>query len=190
MKVWDGNSNSWVNPFFAYPKIWNGSNWVYGRPRIWTGSGWSMLPNDSKTVTVGSGIWSEAYVGSGTAYGYWRSGGTSYNTIFGNISPNNSSQLVDSGGSYTSIVYDSGTTFGNTPYYEIILNISFNDQRDQFGANDWGWNTLTIGSYSYSRAASTYIVGSGSAQWTWNLTSADPNPFGTTVGANVAVSFS
>lgn len=178
MKVWDNNANAWVKPFFAYPKIWNGSDWVYGHPKIWTGTGWSMLANDSKTITVGSGVWAQEYVGSGTGYGYDVTG--YYNgTNFGAISPNDDTVLVDEGGYLTRIVYEQGSDFVGGSYWMIWMQIRFNNTRFVFNENDWGWNTLNIGGYTYSRSAAGYTGGLDVAQWMWTLTSTDPNPFGT-----------
>lgn len=186
MKVWNGST--WVKPFFAYPKIWNGSAWVYGRPRMWTGGGWSMPPNDLRTVTVGSGIWSQEYIGSGTAYGYNDNG--FYNTSFGSVSPNRNTDLVDEGGYFARIVYESGSLDGQGPYWIVWLQIYFNNITVQYNPGDWGWNTLNIGGYTYSRSTATYTGSKGYSEWTWNLTSSDPNPFGTTVGATKTVTFS
>lgn len=184
MRVWDGGS--WVTPYFVYPKIWNGSEWVYGRPRIWSGTGWSMFANDSKTITVGSGSWSEPYVGSGTAYGYDNSG--YYFTTFGGISPNANSPLTDESSYYTRVVYESGTDIGSQ-YYKIWLKINFNTSA-QYNSGDWGWNTLNIGGYTYNRPAAAYTGGVGYSEWTWLLTAGDPNPFGTTEGATRTVIWS
>jgi len=32
--------NSWKIPFFLYPKVWDGSKWVYVKPSYWDGSQW------------------------------------------------------------------------------------------------------------------------------------------------------
>lgn len=48
IKVW--NNSSWVSPFFAYPKIWDGTEWVYGKTSVWLGSTW-----DANTAGSGPG---------------------------------------------------------------------------------------------------------------------------------------
>lgn len=50
-----------------------------------------------------------------------------------------------------------------------------------------GWTTLTIGSESYQRVDAAYSVG---ANTTWNWATAPTNPFGTTVGAKKAITWS
>lgn len=188
MKVWNGSS--WVKPFFAYPKVWNDSTWKYSKPKIWTGNSWSMPSTDSKTVTVGSAVWSEQYIGGGNIYGY----GLNVNyspSSFGSLSSNNKSQLVDQGGTYGQIAYEYGSTVIAGQYYEVRLIIRFNDTQTQYiNSNDWGWNYLIIGPYSYNRADASYYGAVGYSQWSWSLTSSDPNPFGTTDGATRAVSWS
>ena len=50
-----------------------------------------------------------------------------------------------------------------------------------------GWTTLTIGSESYQRVDASYSVG---ANTTWNWSTGSTNPFGTTVGATRAITWS
>ena len=51
-----------------------------------------------------------------------------------------------------------------------------------------GWTTLTIAGYTYQRADASYSYDGTQTSWSWATTST--NPFGTTVGATKAVSWS
>jgi hypothetical protein len=47
MKVYNGTA--WVNPFFKYPKIYDGTQWVYGVPEVW-----GSQSSETQTITVGN----------------------------------------------------------------------------------------------------------------------------------------
>ncbi len=50
-------------------------------------------------------------------------------------------------------------------------------------APNYGWETLTIGSYTYRRADASYSLISGGTKTQWLFNDAPVNPFGTTTGA-------
>lgn len=52
-----------------------------------------------------------------------------------------------------------------------------------------GWTTLTIAGVNYTRSAASYGYNGTNTTWVWDASSTG-NPFGTTVGATKAVSWS
>ena len=52
-----------------------------------------------------------------------------------------------------------------------------------------GWDTLTIAGVGYSRTAGSYAYNGSQTSWGWDA-SGTGNPFGTTIGATKAVSWS
>jgi len=43
--------STWQKPYFLYPKMWNGSEWVYVKPSIWDGEQWVTAVSET-TVTA------------------------------------------------------------------------------------------------------------------------------------------
>ena len=70
-------------------------------------------------------------------------------------------------------LYSSGTSFVNFEVRGVAPNS--------------GWTTLTIGSETYQRADASYSVGT---ETTWQWTSVPNDPFGTTIGATRAITWS
>lgn len=85
---------------------------------------------------------------------------------------------------------DSGLTIGNLDYRyfyntgaeSVVFTV------DGYAPNA-GWTTLTIAGANYTRSAASYGYNGSSTTWVWNAASTG-NPFGTTVGATKAVSWS
>ena len=75
------------------------------------------------------------------------------------------------------------------PVYRLYFSLSSDFVKFEVSgvAPNSGWTTLTIGSESYLRTAASYSVGSTTV-WQWNTV--PPNPFGTTVGATRAITWS
>lgn len=58
-------SGTWKVPFFLYPKMWNGSEWVYVKPSIWGGDRWST----NVSVTLNPVDWANiSGIADGTIY--------------------------------------------------------------------------------------------------------------------------
>jgi hypothetical protein len=159
-KVWNGST--WVNPFFLYPKIYDGTNWNYGIPKIRQ----DAQSTDSKVVTVGriSELLEdeEAFGGPGpstlSAFGYAKNS-------FGSIDSAASSLYAGWEPLYIRQINYNDRLFDDTGNYAYQrINLSIPD------APNSGWTTMTIDGNSYARASATYSGG----YWTWNVTS---NPF-------------
>lgn len=85
---------------------------------------------------------------------------------------------------------DSGLTIIDFDYrYDYMLGL----QRVVFivtgYAPNTGWTTLTIAGVNYSRSAASYGYNGTQTSWSWDA-STTGNPFGTTIGATKAVSWS
>ena len=132
------------------------------------------LSLDTQTVTVGS-------LNLGGSYGVywgWRQGDPTPAADAGSI--------VDK----TSNIYGGANIFGI--YFHTIGNGIVNFMLDTIQSNS-GWTSITIGSYTYLRTSASYTSGSGGGTttlWQWTSPSSpQPNPFGTTNGASVVVTW-
>ena len=94
----------------------------------------------------------------------------------GSISP---STWADSGLNISSLSYRTATFSG------VQYNVTF--YVDGYAPNA-GWTTLTIAGYTYQRADASYSYNGTQTLWNWATTST--NPFGTTVGATKAITWS
>ena len=156
MHYYDGTA--WKNPYFLYPKMWDGANWVYVRPYYYNGLNWLGFASlDIQTVTIGTAT------GGGKAGIIFRgfvSGAAPIltSTSFGSINTGNSA-IYSAAPVYQLYSSDAGS---------FTLRIGGNQ------ANS-GWNTLsfgsTPGSFTLARTNATYTAGS-STSWVWNT--ADP----------------
>lgn len=85
---------------------------------------------------------------------------------------------------------DSGLLIDGIDYR--IVTFSGTQYRVLFFVNGYapniGWTTLTIAGNTYQRADAAYTYNGTQTSWNWITTST--NPFGTTVGATKAVSWS
>jgi len=130
------------------------------------------LSLDTQTVTVGS-------LNLGGSYGVywgWRQGDPTPAADCGSI--------VDK----TSNIYGGANIFGI--YFHTIGNGLVNFMLDTNQSNS-GWTSITIGSYTYLRTSASYSNGGGTTTlWQWTSPSSpQPNPFGTTNGASVVVTW-
>lgn len=131
------------------------------------GSGGAVDYTGSATVTVGY------YNLSGTGFNidYW---GFSETVPFGSVTPSSWSS--------------SGLSFRILDY----LNDNAGTALVVFAVNGYapnsGWTTLTIAGTPYTRSSASYAYNSGDnfTQWIWTAPS---NPYGTTVGATKALSW-
>lgn len=170
MKVWDGSS--WTYPFYINPKVWDGTQWAYGDHKVWINS---ILP-DTKTLTVGyaNNDVIIPFPGSGWAD---RTYGFSFN--IGSMSSTKSLIYPAWDGTEISELYYRYTTISGVSE-TVTLNIPF--------APDSTWTTLTINGYNYPRTSASYASGT----WIWDASVVNPgiNPFGTTEGVVITVSWS
>jgi hypothetical protein len=44
------DAGEWKVPYFLYPKMWNGSEWVYVKPSVWNGDQWVTLVSTSTSI--------------------------------------------------------------------------------------------------------------------------------------------
>lgn len=167
----------WQAPYYLYPKMWDGTQWVYVKPKFWD-SGWKDFSYTGLyTVNVGT---TSAFFGgsfginiSWLYYGYAQFAPTEpgiYGTLvspFGTIN----NQTI------TSVYYLIQTVYGTTNR-SIILRIP--------NAQNTGWNNLTIGASSYARTNASFDTATG----TWSWVTDTVNPFGTIVGVSVGVTIS
>lgn len=166
----------WQTPYYLYPKMWDGTQWVYVKPQFWD-SGWKDFSyTGSYAVNVGT---SSAFFGSTFFTISWLYYGYS---LFPPTEPGLYNTVVNSFGSIsnqtiTSVYYLAQSSFSTTTH-NIKLRIP--------NAQNIGWDTLTIGSSSYARTNATFDTATGT--WTW--ITAPVNPFGTILGASVGVTIS
>ena len=163
-------ANAWTRPFFAYPKIYDGSTWNYGVPKVWL----NPSSTDSTVVTVG--------ISDQTLY--LKYGNNLAVIYYGYIATYTSGSLTRP----NSLLY---AAFDGLPISGLYYNNNFNGDTVTLnipGAPNSGWTTLTINGYAYPRTSASYISG----VWSWDPTQVNPgvNPFGTTAGVNIPVSWS
>lgn len=131
--------------------------------------GSSSTTLDTQTVTVGyyyhdpGGIPSFPYTG----YGYTSSSPTS--TVVGSISDGSSN--IYSGATIYTLWWFVDGVLGN----KVQLNIN--------GATNSGWTNMIINGTTFTRSSAASFVG---GLWEWTGVS---NPFGTTAGANITVTW-
>lgn len=85
--------------------------------------------------------------------------------------------------------YPAGAYFGSFSYTTsnvLFFRINWSSGTPSSGATT-SWNNVKIGSTNYTRASATFNASSNYHQWSWY--SQTFNPIGTTVGANVVVTF-
>ena len=133
------------------------------------------LPNYLGSATVTVGYFNSS--GSGTNADFWGWLGAIPNP--GSISP---STWADSGLLIDDLDYRVITI--SSPYSVIYRVLFFVNGY----APNIGWTTLTIAGNAYQRADASYSYNGTQTSWSWATTST--NPFGTTVGATKAVSWS
>lgn len=46
-------TSTWTTPYFLYPKVWSGTEWVYVKPSFWDGSRWITMVGDEPSPGVG-----------------------------------------------------------------------------------------------------------------------------------------
>lgn len=46
------DAGDWQVPYFLYPKMWDGTKWVYVKPSIWNGDQWVTAVNTATTGSV------------------------------------------------------------------------------------------------------------------------------------------
>tara|TARA_R110002074_G_scaffold142757_1_gene289417 strand:+ start:1290 stop:1847 length:558 start_codon:yes stop_codon:yes gene_type:complete len=91
-------------------------------------------------------------------------------------------------GSYGSVSDGTLAVVGNKTI-EILSGNNLNqvNLRVTGSASNSGWTTMNVAGTNFSRSSATYTNASSSTTWLWSGVS--PNPFGTTVGASKAVTF-
>ena len=178
IKYYDGTA--WKAPFFLYPKIWDGTQWVQAIPKYWDGTQWrtANLSGSSFTVSVGN----TNYIGLGGKsgqsndqyyYGFSSSAPTVVTSAFGSCSNASINSL------YWLDINRTDPLGNTTDTYSVV-----------FSANNIpnnSWNTLKIGTTSYLAANATYAISGTTSNWTWVTTST--NPFGTSLRATVNATF-
>jgi hypothetical protein len=114
----------------------------------------------STTVTVGS----YTDPGSFTIYGY-------VDFLAGNATP---TKWAGTGGNFVQLCwYDSGVDFVAFAVEGVFPNE--------------GWTTMTVGGVPFTRTSGNYSTNGTSTTWTWLTAS---NPYGTTIGATRAITWS
>lgn len=170
MKVWNGSS--WTYPFYVNPKVWDGTQWVYGDHKVWI----NAASTDSKTLTVG-------YINNDQPTEFPIQGWTdrTYGFTYSVGSMSSTKSILYSGWDGLDIteLYYNYTSLGGGLSF-LTLSIS--------NAPNSGWSTLTVNGYNYPRSSASY----GSGTWSWDTEVVNPgiNPFGTTEGAVITVSWS
>lgn len=126
------------------------------------------IPNykGSATVTVGT----FSVPGSLTRYG-------AEPTDYGSISPAN---WADSGLPISGLFYSIVTFSPPTTYFVVFRATGY--------APNMGWDTHTVDGNTYPRTSASYSFDGTFTTWVWSTTST--NPYGTTIGATKAVSWS
>ena len=176
-KIWNGSA--WVIPFFKYPSVWTGSEWVTVRPRIYNGSTWGGISTQTVTVTVGAYVLSTPYVG------------TSYN--YGLISANESgastpqyAYIFDSSPKFIDLYWSQFAAVGGTSSYFVRLSVMAEDPLTSIDIGPWSNMNINGTNYAKSNATTTISGNKVTLEWSTNTN----NPFGTTEGVNRTVTFS
>lgn len=178
-KVWNGTT--WVKPFFKYPMIWNGSQWVFAHSRVYNGSTWGGAASQTLTVTVGTSSQNEPYVGDTVSYGF-------IGASVGSINPTYAT-IVDGAPTIYNLYWSQFTAWPSSEVtYNIYLDCTGTDG-DTITQDDIGpWTNMNIAGYNYSKSSAGIYVYGQTTSFTWATTSTCP--FGFTVGATKTVTFS
>lgn len=46
-------TSTWQAPYFLYPKMWTGEEWVYVKPSFWDGAQWVTMVGSTPSPGVG-----------------------------------------------------------------------------------------------------------------------------------------
>lgn len=127
-------------------------------------AGSASLYTGSATVTVG-------YLDNGSNAFYY---GYASNISMGSIAP---ATWAGSNLPFYILQYINAYGFGTT---SVQFSVTGNTPNS-------GWETMDIAGTTYSRSAASYSYNGSTTTWIWNAPS---NPFGTTIGATKAVTWS
>jgi hypothetical protein len=159
-RIWDGSA--WTPPFYKYPKIWNGSTWVYANPKIWSGTAWEdYRVLDTQSVTIGE------------------SSGTTKVSVWDNRGFGTGAHFSGSISSGVSAIYGSAITSAYSDLVNGIFKLSIT------GSTNTGWTYLVFGG-NFDNKLSRSSASFSSSSWSWTTS----DPFASYAnGATVAVEF-
>jgi hypothetical protein len=151
-------ANAWTRPFFAYPKIYDGSTWNYGQPLVWDGLTW----DSGFTIVNSMNYYQENDVGQGSNIITTVANG--YNPNFATVGSIDHTTFIP--GSNILVFYEyqrdnNGTIISSFTEFQLSGNVAQNYFTNAIITNSGGSKTLTS-------ASATYTYSSNISTWQWN----------------------